>query len=285
MSMSEFLATHYGEPQPQEHLEKAAQAELFAKLASDHGIDLNQLTEPQIQQLWNETFSKAASDGEGDEDEKLVEEAEKEHEEKKEAMAKIAEAEEIGRIMARAMHDELNELNKHASAGQYFSRAANFMKRQGQSAVADVKNIGRAHSKLRDAKDALPVAKQMQNSAHLTSRLGRRAEAYKSVRNAAAGRTAARVAGVGAVGAAGYGVTKALKKESSALDTLAAEVALEKAASAGWDIDEAVNLISTVVEMNPGDGVKVAAAQDLASAVDVRSLELLEAAGYPVEWA
>ena len=57
MSMNELLASHYGTNGggSSELLEKEAQTELFAKLAADNGIDLNTLSDEQVQGLWDAT--------------------------------------------------------------------------------------------------------------------------------------------------------------------------------------------------------------------------------------
>jgi hypothetical protein len=74
-------------------------------------------------------------------------------------------------------------------------------------------------------------------------------------------------------------------KKASAIDEFAAERAVEKAAEAGWDADEAIQRINSVFTLGTiGDSEKIAAAKDVDGAVDIRSLEILEAAGYPVTW-
>jgi hypothetical protein len=75
------------------------------------------------------------------------------------------------------------------------------------------------------------------------------------------------------------------KKESSALDELAAEAAVVKAAQAGFNLDEAAGRITAVLTLGVDESEKIAFVQDFESAVDVRALELLEVAGYPVNWA
>lgn len=89
----------------QEDLEKAASARLFAEAAAAEGIDLSELTEDQAEELYafwangGEEVEKAASA------EDLLAEAAV-----KEASAKLAEAEYIGRYMARVYADELDKL-------------------------------------------------------------------------------------------------------------------------------------------------------------------------------
>jgi hypothetical protein len=76
-------------------------------------------------------------------------------------------------------------------------------------------------------------------------------------------------------------------KNASAIDQLALDMAVEKVAEAGWDMDEAGDRLAAVVTLGLGGSEKIAAAPygDVNTAVEIRSLEFLEAAGYPVEWA
>jgi len=91
----------------QEDLEKAASARLFAEAAAAEGIDLSELTEDQAEELYDfwanggEEAEKAASA------EDLLAEAAV-----KEAGAKLAEAEYIGRYMARVYVDEMDKIAK-----------------------------------------------------------------------------------------------------------------------------------------------------------------------------
>jgi len=68
------------------------------------------------------------------------------------------------------------------------------------------------------------------------------------------------------------------------LDQVAAEQALEKAASAGYARDEAANRLNAVLTLSPPESEKIAFVQNFEDALDVRSSELLELAGYPVNW-
>ena len=74
------------------------------------------------------------------------------------------------------------------------------------------------------------------------------------------------------------------KKKASALDEVAAEMAVVKAAEAGWDLNEASERIAAVLILGAPEETKVASANTFETAVDIRSLELLEAAGYNVTW-
>lgn len=225
-NMDTLISEYFAQQNVTPDFEKEAQVEYFAKLAADNGVDLEKLSEEQVQFLWNETFKVAASDE--DEKKKKEEEAAKEHESKKEkakeeetakaaaaaaeyaekraAAAKLAEAEYIGRYMAHAMTDEIKKI----ASGQ-----------------------------------ATPPAPAAEPPA---------APKTASVRNI------------------------------SALDELAAGRAVEKAAEAQFDPNEAGARINAVLTLGVQESTKIAHVQDLPTAIEVRSLELLEAAGYPVEW-
>ena len=74
-------------------------------------------------------------------------------------------------------------------------------------------------------------------------------------------------------------------KQASAIDKLAAEHAVKLAREANLDADEAGRKVAAVLILNLApESTKVASAPDLASATHVRALELLEKAGYPINW-
>ncbi|WP_394831710.1 hypothetical protein LVJ94_34875 [Pendulispora rubella] len=75
-------------------------------------------------------------------------------------------------------------------------------------------------------------------------------------------------------------------KTASGLDSLAFKRAIEKVAAAGFDPNVATKRIEALYTLDRvTDSVKVARAETFESAIDIRALELLEQAGYPVEWA
>lgn len=293
----EVLAAHYGNvPAPSnEDLEKQAQVELFAKLAADRGIDLEQLAPEQIQYLFDQTFAKVAEEEKKDEKEnpfnKKVEEAKKEHEEKKEAMAKIAEADYLGRVMAHSMVSELRKLSSVSDEGSekeagwrtvaYAAKAKELAGKAGDAGkkltgIQDLADAGKAHKLQR----ALASGGKGYEDA---------AEYAGKARNALALRGGAKATGVaaGAAGAA-FGAKKlhdhAKEKKSSAIDELAFHVAVEKAASADFDSNEAAERIGALLTLGVEESTKIASIDSLDAAVEIRSLELLEMAGYPVTW-
>lgn len=142
MDISDVLSEIYGTNQTQEQptmdpkvaeLSKEAQVELFLKLAEDNKIDLNKLSEEQIQTLFNETFNPteqktaeapaapaAQQEQVNPELAKVAEAAEQEWLVKRAYAEKFAEADAMGRTMAHAL---VNELNKIAGARESASKA------------------------------------------------------------------------------------------------------------------------------------------------------------------
>lgn len=303
MSMKDFLAQHYGtgaQPSP-ETFEKQAQMQIFAKLAADNNVDLQKLSEEQIAHLWNETFkaeeppttTKTAEEEKAEhekEEHEKKEKAKEEHEKKKEAAAKTAEADFLGRQMAHAMVDELKKL---AAAGEMPGGTA--APTAAAAAATDVEKA--AAAELEKAAKGMPegLKKGLERVGHhfeatgkgAVKAVGRTGGAEKAMHPGTAKAIGAAVHGAGAAAAAG-GAAAAhhafKKKESSAVDQLAASVAVEKAAEAGFNPEEAGDRIVAVLTLGAPESEKIAHVTDLEAAVGVRALELLELAGYPVTW-
>ncbi len=73
-------------------------------------------------------------------------------------------------------------------------------------------------------------------------------------------------------------------KKASAFDVHAARVAVKLAGEGQFDSDEAADRIGAVLLLGAPESTKVAQVQDTDAALNVRALELLELAGYPVTW-
>jgi hypothetical protein len=266
--MNPWLAEMYGTAaaaQPeQESLSKTAQLELFAKLAAEENIDLSTLTPEQVNALFVETFSKAAEESGAEEkkeekqeekkdeheakespaEEKVEEKAKAEYFGKKEAQAKLAEADLMGRVMAHSFVQELGLIDQAKEA-------------QAKEAGA-MQHIAGAADK---AKGFLGTTKG------------------KAIAGAAAGTAAA---GTGL--ALHLAKKKGEEKSASAIDALAGKRAVELAKEAGFDPEEASARVNAVLTLGAGESTKVAHTTDFETGVAVRGLELLEAAGYPVNW-
>jgi hypothetical protein len=300
--MDEYLAQLYGTAgdESDEDMDKVAEAELFAKLAADEGIDLNQLSDEQIVELYNVTFQKEA---EGEEEEEKKESPfppKKKEEEKKaaaeaelmqtkEAQEKFAEADYMGRIMAHAYVQELNKIAgvkdmlRGAEAGGQLARAGTELAAKSGGKAAKAKALA-MRAKARLAHKAGRAGKAISGAAR---------RAYEATADKAR-RGAARVGEhvgehkkkyiAGSLLAAGT-AGGAAGKYASALDDLGAEHAVIKAAEAGWDLDEAAERVIDVFEQGLiPEKTKIASANTVEEATEIRGLELLEAAGYPVTW-
>lgn len=238
--MDQFLAQHFGtaasvtEPTA-EDVEKCAQAELFLKLAAQNGIDIGSLNNEQIDALWGATFGKTAEEAPKEEEKKeekkdeRVEMAKAEHEKAKEGQAKVAEATEMGKMMA---HSYVEELRKIAEAG-----GLDFLKQAEPEPAPEVE---------KDKKEKKKEKKE-------------RKEQEKK--------------------------EKMFGKAASAIDTLAADLAVKKAEAAGWDVEQAVSRLGALFTLGAAESEKIAQVSDLNGAIDVRSSELLEMAGYPIDWS
>lgn len=255
--MNEYLAAHYGTAvstspsTTSEDVEKQAQVQLFAKLAADNNIDLNNLPDDKIADLWNE-FQKVAEfppkkdDGDKDDEGKKKNEAKEEHEEKKAAAEKLAEADFLGRTMAHAYVDELKKIAADTTAAAATSTpAATTTKEAGGMPPWLKKGVEGAKAEGDKGKDKKEGKKEEKKE--------EKAPPSKS-------------------------------KKASALDELACSSALKKVAEAGFDVDEAGTRLGAVLQLPIADNTKIAQVADLDTAIEVRSLELLEMAGYPVTW-
>lgn len=314
--MDEFLAAHYGtaggaqttETEKAAAAEQEAAFEMFAKVAAAEGIDLTSMTDEQVMELYTKVASEDDESGEAPKgDEKKDEKDEKEKKEKEaaakaelaaktaaatatpeqDAQEKIAEADFLGRVMA---HAYVQEMKKIAAAGdqtveekteeqKIASMKDNFLKNlhKGKDLASS------AASKIKDkaGKHLENVGKKVTEKATGTGTSNMKPGHAKAVGGAA----------YGAAGAAAGGAAAALhhgkEKKSSALDELAAESAMKKIAAAGFDVDQGAQLLSELLTKGASEeGTKIAAANgDLDGAVEIRSLELLDQAGYPVTWA
>lgn len=241
--MDPTLAQIYGTNQSADatDLEKLAADELAAGLAEDGGINVNDLSQDQIEAMAQEVLNDiSAADGQGDKAENT--DAADETDADDETLAKVAEADRLGRIMAHAMNQELVSIQKQAGAGQavknWAQLAAHGAKKGGEKVVGAAKAVA-SKGKEMGAKSVEHVKK------------------HKSL-------YAAGAAGATGLGA-GYAAGK--KKKSSALDTLAQAHALEILKASGIDPDSLQLQQEKVSEADP--------AAALSNAVESRAWEIL----------
>ena len=257
--MNEYLAQAYGTATPaaptSDDTEKVAQAEMFAKLAADNGVDLSAMDDKTINELWNTYVTKmAASTKEEKKDEKDEEEEEKEAAAKlaaaeaeftaqKEWQTKTAEADFLGRQMAHAYVDELKKIAVVVTAAEAAPPAV----KTASKIAAMPPALLAAMEKHKGGKDEHKDEKKDEHEEHKDEK-------------------------------------KDEKKEASAIDEQAAVTAIAKVAAAGLDVNEAGQKLAALLVLGVPETTKLASAPNFSAALDIRALELLEAVGYPVTW-
>lgn len=233
-----------------EDQEKLAQVELFSKLAAEEGIDLDKLSDEQVRHLWHETFADKTASAEpaaaapADVEKK----AQAEFEEKRAAAVKVAEAEYLGRVMAHAMVQELGKIGEAQSK----TAGAN-----GAPTLKDrlLKVAGELPPWLNKGKG--DKDKDGDHDEHKDDKGG---PPHKDDK-------------------------KDEKKEASAIDKKAAQVAVELVKKAGnFDVAVAQSKIAAVLTLGAKESTKIASAPSFDAGLEIRALELLEQAGYPVNW-
>jgi hypothetical protein len=253
-----------------EDMEKAAQVEFFNGLCKEQGINIEELTDPQIDQLWKTAMEiKAAEfppnfakkdDGKKDDkgekkdgdkkddkekeaDAKLAA-AEAEFLQKRAAYEKVAEADAMGRIIA---HSFVAELNKIAEKEGGFPFPP---KKDG-----DDKGDGKKDDKKDDSKKEASAAEKVEA---LTN-------AFQAAKTASAPAAAS-------------------DASMPNFDEQAAYTAIELLKTAGVDEQLAFNKVNAAYVLGLGESVKLASAPDLKTGLHVRALEICEAAGFQVDW-
>lgn len=253
--MKDYLKVAFGDQGQAEvpaDSEKVAHMQMFCKLAADNGVDLSTLNDEQVNSMLSTFVAKLASDegheekkdekehmappfGKKHEDEKKEKEAaaQREFAAQKEWSEKLAEADHLGRTMARSYADELQKLAGVKIDGT--TKAAGAFAAAMKVAGKEEKEEKKEHEK--------------EEKEHEHGK------------------------------APPFG-----KKEASALDEMAAFRAVEMAIEAGLDKELTIRKIAAVLELGPPESTKLAAAESYAQGRDIRALELLEAAGFPVTW-
>jgi len=251
--LAEAYGTHQTSAAPSdEDMQKQASINLFAKLAADHGVDLNKLSDEQVNELYSDFLAKMAEEKKDEKkepppaakkDEKKDEEekeaaARAEFQLQKEAEAKVAEADYLGRVMAHAYVNELKKI-----AGQMPPQfAANAEKKKDEGEKKDEK---------KDEKDE--------------------------------GEKKASLASLGA-GLRGTPAQPTVLKQASAIDRQAAEYAVKIAHEAGLDAEMVGAHLDARLLLGVQESTKTAGVEDFETARHIRALELLEQIGVPVTW-
>lgn len=254
--MHPWLAQCYRTPgaPTEEDLQKVAEAELFAKVALEQGFDVNQMTDEEVADLWNKTageippqFVNKKEKGEGEE--KKDEKKEEEKEEKEAAAAEWA--------MQKAATDQVQFMD-------YCGRV------MAHAYVNELTKIGEAM-----AKDGEKTAGENPLLSNL------------SQGGAAAG-TAAAPEDVNdriqKLASAAPGTAATQPASSEKIDQLAAREAVKLATDAGIDKDLAASRVQALLTLGAQESTKIASVGTIDEAIQVRGLELLEQAGFEVNW-
>ncbi len=119
-TMADYVAQMYQTTPPAESQQKLANAELFAKLATKSGVDLTQFTPEQAADLYDRLMKTASAEPapaaappappQADLEAEKRAAAEVHLKERREFAEKIASADVMGRVMARAMFDEVQKI-------------------------------------------------------------------------------------------------------------------------------------------------------------------------------
>lgn len=256
-----------------EDLEKTAQLDFFTGLCKEQGIDVHALTDPQIEQLWKvamdmrkeagelpPAFAKKDDDkGEKKKDEKKGDDKEKEaaakavaaeaeFNEKRAAAVKVAEADMMGRIMAHSFTQELQKIAEKDGGFPFPPKK-------------DGDDKGDKGDAKKDDKD------------------GEKKEASAADRVAALVRSFQEKTATAAPAAAEGSST------TPNFDEVAAYRAIDLLKEAGVDAELAHNKVSAAYTLGLKDSVKLASAPDAKAGLEIRALEICEAAGFQVNWA
>ena len=286
--MNEWLAQMYGTNGAEEQ-EKTASLELFAKLAAQHNIDLSQLSDDQVSELYAETFPDQFAKMASYDDEESKKEAAADYVSEKVAFQeKFAEADLMGRVMAHSFMQERLDLEKIAE-GSGSSRPS---KREFEARAKEMKAKANAPGPIKGGWTPSQAAPKSPagagySGAKRVSTLGEKAKGFLKSR---AGKGTAAALGATALTAAGYGAYKGLKGKDKAasaahFEELSANQAIKIASAAGFDSDEAVDRVIAVYTLGLEETEKIASVQSVDDAIHVRGLEYLETAGYPVDWS
>lgn len=277
--MDPKLAEMYGTNQPNaEELEKMAAAELADGLAEEGQVDLNNLTEEDLETMAQEVLAQ----DEGEEGAEYTEQ-----EKTSEAQEKLAEADYLGRVMAHAYVQELRGIEKEAAErlGPYEEGPAEkqHVPRETEPASRakhgpDVTRTDKAMNKLRDVKSAIKAAPGQYGRAMRGSGAG----GWKGALGmGAGGKRAAQVWGArGGTAAAAAGLAagahhmykKHKEKNSSAMDTLVEARALEILEQSGIDP-------GSLQPVDQQEKTSAPANEVLGSAVEQRAWDLLGSYG------
>lgn len=297
--MDPKLAEIYGTADLDESdVEKLAAAELADGLTEDDSLDVDDIDEDTLEALAQEVLEASDEGDDGDEGD----EGDEYDGDEDDGTEKVAEADYLGRVMAHAYVQELRGIEKEAADAAQRRGLVPYKKGGDPAIKKSLKAANKLGISVADTKKHYEAAKAARLKARAEKRQGHldlknkhrkttpkgsfghmdnvasHGRVMGGARNAA-GRVGSFVskhkvpAGLAAAGLlAGGGVMagRAMRKESSALDTLAEQRALEILEANGFDLG--------------AEKIAGADAYDvLGDAVEQRALQMLIDAGYDVE--
>lgn len=271
-TLSEVFGTSKVASATAEDIEKRAANEFFIGLCKEQGINIKELNDSQLDDLYKAAMDMRKEAGEmppqfakkdGDDKDKKTEGKKDGDDKEKEAAAasaklaaaqaefdavktaavKVAEAEAMGRIMA---HSFVSELDKIAEKNGGFPFPP---KKDGDDKDKD------------DKKDGKEDGKKEASSADKAAAL------------------------VAAFQAKTAGAAPAVSgSTTSNFDELASYRAIDLLKEAGINPDEAFGRVNAVYTLGLKESTKLASAPDANAGLEIRALEICEAAGYEVTW-
>lgn len=266
-TMDAQLAQIYGTGQPEafdaDDLQKTAAAELLVKLADEQNIDLNQYSDEEIGELVEDLYTEKTAAEEAAAAAAPPFPPKKKEEKEEEKEEKVAEADFLGRVMAHAYNQELENIEKEAGAKWDALKGG---ASGAWKSLKDVKGRGQsAAAHLRQARHGRSISGQKLTKGQQVKDILRAGKKVSPELLAGAGLTT--------------GIAAAMRKKSSAdesaLEAMAQQYAFEMAKEAGYIDDHGNALVEIQQE-------KEASALDMA--VHGRALEICAEAGLPVEW-
>jgi hypothetical protein len=263
MSMDQQLAAHFGngitKQASAEELQKQATVELFHKMASNAKVDLDTLSVAEIENLWTGTIGKLAAEGKLDEAIKkhaefppAKKDGDEDDKKKKDDEEKKAAAEaEVLQKRAMAEKTAEAEMFGRTMAHAYVAELREIAKEAAQKTAGEMPEAFKKHLEGKKGGDDKPEEKKDKE----------KDEEKKA----------------------------AIAKIASAmpnLDELAHGHAIDLAKQAGLNVEEAGQKVAAVriLGLAKPENTKIASAQNTDHAIHIRALELLETAGYTVNW-
>jgi colicin import membrane protein len=264
--MDQFLAEFYGTNKTasaqQEDLENEASVQLFMKVAAEQGIDFKDMTDEKVNALYaqfTQNLEKGASApaeqktaaAPADPKAELAKQAEAELAQKHAAQEKIAEADFLGRVMALSLVIELRKIASDSKEPEEEKKKDEKKPEEKAKEAEMPEALRKGLEHVRGGGDK-PEEKKKEEEKHEPPKHDDKHEE---------------------------------DKKASAIDALAVEHAVKMAHAGGFDPEEAGRKVAAVRTLNllkPSE--KIASAQTVEQAVEIRALEHLEAAGYPVTW-